>query len=116
MPILNNLVRVTAKALPTMIAPGAHAVVDYITVASFLAGAVWFWRRNKRASIAALLGSGAAVAVNLLTDYPGGVRKVITFRKHRDLDFGIAAMTASLPEFLGFREEPERRFSRRKAL
>ena len=46
----------------------------------------------------------------MLTNYPGGVRKVIDFGLHRDIDFGLAAMTAMMPEFLAFKDESERKF------
>jgi hypothetical protein len=69
-----------------------------------------FWGRNKRASIAALIAGGAKLAVNLLTNYPGGVKKVISFDTHREIDLGLAAMTATLPEFLAFKGDGERKF------
>jgi hypothetical protein len=48
--------------------------------------------------------------VSLLTDYPGGVRKWISFRRHREIDLGLAAMTATMPEFLAFKDDAERKF------
>jgi len=48
--------------------------------------------------------------VTLLTDYPGGARKVIHFQTRREIDLGLAAMTATMPEFLAFKNEPEERF------
>jgi hypothetical protein len=35
---------------------------------------------------------------------------VISFRAHRDIDLGLAAMTAIMPEFLAFKDEPEKKF------
>jgi hypothetical protein len=71
--------------------------------------AAWFWKRNKRAAIGALVAGGAELTVSLLTNYPGGVKKVIDLRTHRDIDFGLGAMTASMPEFLAFKEDEERK-------
>lgn len=79
MPILNGLAKIVAKPIPRMITPKTHAIVDYITVGLFLGSAAGFWRRNKRAAVAALICSGAELAVTLLTDYPGGVKKFINF-------------------------------------
>ena len=59
MPILNSLAKVVAKPLPRMVSPEAHAVVDYITIGSFLMSAGYFWQRNKRAALAALICGGA---------------------------------------------------------
>jgi hypothetical protein len=72
--------------------------------------AAWFWGRSKRAAVAALISGGAELAVNLLTDYPGGVKKVIHFRTHRNIDLGLAAMTATMPEFFAFKDESEKKF------
>jgi hypothetical protein len=72
--------------------------------------AAWFWGRNKRAAIAALISGGAELAVSFLTNYPGGAKKVISFRTHRDIDFGLGAMIATMPEFLAFQDEGERKF------
>jgi len=110
MPLLNSAARIAAKPFPRAISPRAHAVVDYIIVASFVSTALWFWGKTKRAALAALISGGAKLAVNLLTDYPGGVKKTISFGKHRDIDFGLAAMTASLPEFLAFKHDEERKY------
>lgn len=110
MPMLTSLARIAAKPLPRIVSPKSQAVMDYVTAGSFFAAAAWFWRRNKRASIAALLCGGAKLAVNMLTDYPGGTRRVINFQTRREIDLGLAAMTATMPEFLAFKEDPERKF------
>lgn len=110
MPILNTVSQIAVKPFPKGISPKAHAFVDYIIAGSLLMTAALFWKRNKRAAIAALIGGGAELAVSLVTNYPGGARKHINFRTHRDIDFGLAAMVATLPEFLAFKGERERRF------
>lgn len=110
MPMLNSLARIVAKPLPRVVSPKAQAIVDYAIAGSFLAAAGWFWGRNKRAAIAALVCGSAKIAVSLLTDYPGGVRKVINFHTRREVDLGIAAMTATMPDFLSFQDEPEKKF------
>jgi len=110
MPAFNRIAKVIAKPLPRMVSPTAHAVVDYVTVASFFISAGFFWRRNKRAALAALICGGADLAVSFLTDYAGGVKKVISFRTHREIDLGLAAMIATMPEFFAFRDDSEKRF------
>src|SRR5207237_9899633 len=110
MPILNSAVQIAAKPFPRAIYPKAHAIIDYGTVGSCSMTAAWFWRRSKRAALAALISGGAELAVSLLTNYPGGVKKAINFRTHRDIDFGLGAMTATMPEFLAFKDENERKF------
>lgn len=110
MPILTSAAQIAAKPFPRVISPKAHATIDYITVGAFFMTAAWFWGRSKRAAIAALISGGAELAVNLLTDYPGGVKKFINFEMHREIDFGLGAMTATMPEFLAFKDEEERKF------
>ena len=110
MPFLHSVIKIAAKPIPAVISPRAHAVLDYITVGAFLAGATWFWRRNKRAAIAAGLCGGAKLAVSAMTAYPGGIRRSIRFPHRREIDLGLAAMIATMPEFLGFKDEPQRKF------
>ena len=110
MPILTSAARLVAKPFPKAISPRTHAIIDYMSVGAFFMTAAWFWGRSKRAAIAALIGGGAELAVSLLTNYPGGVKKVINFRTHRDIDLGLGAMTAALPEFLAFKDDDEKKF------
>jgi hypothetical protein len=84
--------------------------VDYITAGAFLLTGAIYWSRNKRAALGAFVCAGAELATSLLTDYPGGVKKVISFRNHGKIDLGLAAMTATMPEFMGFRDEREKTF------
>jgi hypothetical protein len=110
MPMLNHAAKILAKPLPVTITPKGHAIVDYITVGMFMMGGLWFWKRNKRAVVASLICGGAELAVNLLTDYPGGVKPVIGFATHLEIDLGLATMAATMPEFLAFRDDPEKKF------
>ena len=110
MPLLNSVTKIAAKPLPRMISPKAHAVIDLISVGTFFAAATFFWRRSKRATLAALICGASELAVSLLTDYPGGVKKVISFRTHGEIDLGLAAMAATMPEFLAFKDESEKKF------
>ena len=110
MPMVNNLVKMAAKPLPNVISPKGHAVIDYMIAGAFFATAGLFWRQNKRAAVASLLCGGAQLAVSMLTDYPGGVRRSIKFQTRRKLDLGLAAMAAAMPEFLNFEDEPQQKF------
>lgn len=112
MPVLNNLVKMAAKPIPRIVTPTAHAVVDLVSVGLFLGSAAWFWRRNRRAAFASLLCGGAELALMLLTDYPGGTKPFLSFSAHREMDYGLAAMVATMPESLGFQEDDEKNFFR----
>jgi hypothetical protein len=108
--MFNNVVKMAVKPLPDIITARGHAVIDYMIAGAFLATAGLFWRHNKRAAMASLLCGGAQLGVSMLTDYPGGVRRAIKFSTRRKLDLGLAAMTAAMPEFLNFEDEPQRKF------
>ena len=110
MPVMNTLAKVVSAPLPRTISPTTHAVLDYCSVASFLVGAGLFWTRNKRAALGSLVCGGAKLAVGLMTDYPGGIQRLVSFRVHGEIDIGLAAMTASMPEFMAFESDGERRF------
>ena len=110
MPILNTVAKTITKPLPKFISPWAHAVLDYVVVGSFVTMGALFWRRNKRAALASLVCGGTELLVNLLTDYPGGVKKIIDFSVHGDLDLGLAGMIALMPEFMAFEDESEKGF------
>jgi len=110
MPFINSATKFFLKPIPRFISPKAHAVIDYATAASFLVAAIGLSRRSKRAAIGALVCGGAYAIVNMMTDYPGGVRKEIPYRIHADIDLGLAAMIATMPEFLAFKDDEERKF------
>lgn len=109
MPMLNSLARIVTKPLPRMISPGVHAILDYVAAGSMLASATWLWPRNKRAAVAALICAGTQLGVSMLTDYPGGMRRVIHFGARREIDLGLAAMMATMPQFLAFDDEAEKK-------
>ena len=112
MPVLNSLTKVVAKPIPRMITPKAHAMIDYASVGIFLGSAALFWRRNRRAALASLLCGGAELGLMLLTDYPGGMKKILSFETHREMDYGLAAMAASAPETMAFKHTGETKFFR----
>ena len=110
MPILNTVAKTITRPFPKFISPWAHAVADYVMIASFLTMGALFWRRNKRAALASFICGGTELLVNLMTDYPGGVNKIIDFSVHGDLDLGLAGMAALMPEFMAFEDEREKGF------
>jgi hypothetical protein len=112
MPTLNSLAKMIAKPIPRVVTPKAHAMIDYASVGLFLGAAAWFWRRNRRASRASLICGSTELALALLTDYPGGVTDLISFQTHRELDYGLAAMAAAIPEALSFAGDDETKFFR----
>ncbi|HTM18775.1 MAG TPA: hypothetical protein VL135_17820 [Terracidiphilus sp.] len=112
MAMLNTVAKAITKPMPRMISPKSHSMLDYVTAGVFLAGAGFFWRRNKRAAIASLISGTAVAAVSALTEYPGGVNGVFGLERHRNIEVGLAAMIATMPAFFSFEDEPEKNFFR----
>ena len=110
MPVLNNVAGLLSRRMDKSISPKGHALADYIAVAAFFIMGAIFWRRHKRAAMSAFICGGAELALNLLTDYPGGVTPAISLGTHSKLDLGLAAITAAMPEFMDFEDDREKGF------
>src|SRR5438128_8061208 len=116
MPLSQMATRAVVNRLPKVINPTAHAVIDYVVAGTFFALGAYFWRNNKRAATGAVLCGSATAATSMLTDYPGGVKRVISFETHGKIDAGLAGLTATMPNFLAFNDEDEANFFRTAAL
>lgn len=97
----------TDEMVPKVINPAAHAVLDYATAAAFIATGFAMRDRHPPASTLAFLNGFAVLGLSLMTDYPGGIFRTISFRTHGTIDMLQAGMTALGPTLLGFADEPE---------
>ena len=116
MALMQKGVALAAGRMPKMISPRVHSALDYAVAGSFLLMGALFWKRNRRAAIGSLLCGGATAAVSLLTDYPGGVRRVISYPMHGQIDTGLIAMTAAMPKLVNIENDPSAKFFARQAL
>jgi hypothetical protein len=116
MPILDKAVKWSANRMPKVINPKTHAFIDYAAAAAFFGMAGLFWKRNKRAAMASLVCGATEVLTAMLTDYPGGVVKQLSFETHGSIDFGMSGLVAGLPDMMRFSGEPESRFFRVQGL
>lgn len=96
--------------MPKMISPTAHAVIDYSIAGSMFVAAALLWRKNRKAAIASIACGAAEVATAMITDYPGGVKPLISFRTQRSIDSGMATLVASMPSALRFDDDVESRW------
>ncbi len=110
MPIMQKGIAAFSDHFPKVISPKTHALADYATLGGFVLMAALFWRRNRRAAVAATACAAAEAANTLLTDFPGGAAKVMDFRTHGRIDLALAAATSALPGFLGFSGKLEGKF------
>jgi len=116
MALMQKGVALAAKRMPKKISPRVHAALDYAIAGSFLLAGAVFWKRNRRAALGSLLCGGATAAVSLLTDYPGGVRKVIPYSMHGQIDTGLVAMTAAMPRLVNIENDRSAKFFSRQAI
>src|SRR5215831_21395505 len=100
MALVDTGVRTLVNKLPKVISPKTHAILDYATAGSFFVASALFWKRNKHAALGSLACGLAETTVAMLTDYPGGVFKVMDFPTHGRVDVGMAAGLEALPRFL----------------
>jgi hypothetical protein len=104
------------RRLPKFLSHKQHAIADCVFAGTFLLTGALQWRRNKRVAIGALACGGAQVANMLLTNYPGERGKALSFPLHGRVDFGIAAMSAVMPEFMSFTDDPKKKFFLRQSV
>lgn len=112
MPLMQKSVAVFSNRMPKVLSPTTHAVADYLTLGGLVLMGALLWKRKKHAALAAFTCAGAEAANNLMTNFPGGVAKVISFPMHGRIDFGLAAVCSAMPNFMGFEDEPEAKYFR----
>lgn len=93
--------------VPKVIDPATHAVLDYLTAGTFIAMGFGLLGRNRRAAGLAFANGFAVLGLSLMTDYPGGVFRTVSFKTHGTVDMMQAGMSAMGPALLGFAGEPE---------
>ena len=92
--------------LPKVIDARKHGMIDYCHAAFFLGMAYMCRKSEPRAALAALLTGSFVLAQSLLTDYPLGVKKVIPFRVHGQMDAAFAASSFMMPKVFGCSDSP----------
>jgi hypothetical protein len=102
----STLTKMTS-GVPKVIDPAAHAVLDYLTAGTFFAMGISMLGRHKRAANLAFANGAAVLGLSLMTDYPGGVFRRISFETHGVIDVIQAIMAGTGPALLGFAGEPE---------
>jgi len=95
------------QTLTKTISPAQHAVLDYGVAASFFALGTMMLPRHRPAAALALANGAMVLAMSLLTDYPGGVFRVLSFRAHRTGHVIQAALAGFGPVLCGFGHDPE---------
>jgi hypothetical protein len=98
------------RTITNAISPAQHAVLDYGVAGTYFAFGFSRLPRHRSAGALAVINGAMIVGMSMLTDYPGGVFRTLSFRAHRTGDV-IQAMLAGLgPILFGFPTDPEARF------
>jgi hypothetical protein len=116
MAIVDTSVKALSHRLPKVISPKTHAIIDYATAGSFLLTGALLWKRHKRAAIGSIVCGAIEANTAMMTDYPGGVAKLISFETHGKIDSGFAGFVGLLPSLLGFSDKKESWFFRGQAM
>ena len=92
-------------AVPKVISPTVHGIIDYCHAAFFFTVGVFCTRsHNKAAARAAFATSGFILMQSLLTDYPLGAKPVISFETHGKMDAVFASSSWMLPLLFDFKD------------
>jgi hypothetical protein len=101
MPYGTWMAQKVGKMMPRVISPETKATLDWMIAGAMLAGAAYFWRRNRRAAVGLLVSGVTDVATIAMTDYPGGLVRKLDFDAHGRIAMRQSTLTASLPAALG---------------
>jgi hypothetical protein len=104
------------RLVPAVISPAQHAVLDYGVAATFFGIGAALWGRHRPAATLALINGAMVLGMSLLTNYPGGVYRTLSFRTHRTGDIVQAALAGFGPALFGFSGDPEARYFYGQAL
>ena len=95
------------SSVPKVIDPSTHAILDYATAGTFIAMGFGLMKRNRSAANLAFANGIAVLGLAMMTDYPGGVFRTISFKTHGAIDAVQAGLSALGPMMLGFADRPE---------
>jgi hypothetical protein len=93
--------------IPKVIDPKQHAFLDYGVAATFFMMGARMLPRHKPAATLAFINGAMVLGMSLLTDYPGGVWRRISFPMHGALDVVQAAAAGLGPVIMGFGADEE---------
>jgi hypothetical protein len=107
---MTDMETVKDRMMPAVISPGQHAMLDYGVAATFFGVGAALWDRHRPAASLALLNGAMVLGMSLLTNYPGGVYRTLSFKGHRTGDIMQAALAGLGPALFGFARDPEAKY------
>ena len=103
----SNILPAIQSRLHKTINARTHGIIDYVYAGMFLTLGFIFVKSNKRAAAASFTTGAFVLVQSLLTDYPLGVKPVISFHTHGQIDGAFASTSWALPFLFGFSETPQ---------
>lgn len=85
-----------------VISPRQHAALDYGVTLMFVAAGIALGASNRPAARLAFLNAGMVFGMSLLTGYPGGLYRKLSFKTHRTGDVVQMALAGLAPWLFGF--------------
>lgn len=113
---MTNTQLTTRRGITTAISPAQHAVLDYGVAATYIGVGLSLVSRHRAAATLAFLNGGMVLGMSMLTDYPGGVFRRLSFKAHRTGDIVQAALAGLGPALFGFAGDKEANFFYGQAL
>jgi hypothetical protein len=89
--------------------PARHAMLDYGVAFTFFSLAARNWGHHRPAAALAILNGVMVLGTSLLTNYPGGIWKKISFPMHGAMDVMQAGVAGLGPVLMGFAKDEEAR-------
>lgn len=114
---MQELEKLPSRRVSAVISPTQHAVLDYTVATTFFSLGGSLRRSHPRAATLAFVNGAMVLGMSLMTDYPGGVFRKLSFRTgHRTGDIIQAALAGLGPVLFGFARDPEARYFYGQAL
>jgi len=104
---MTNIERTQTGAITKPISPAQHAVLDYGVAATFFGMGFSLLSRHRPAATLAFVNGAMVLGMSMLTDYPGGLFRTLSFRTHRTGDIVQAGLAGLGPILFGFGRDPE---------
>jgi hypothetical protein len=104
---MTDMDNATNRMMPAVISPAQHAMLDYGVAATFFGVGAALWGRHRPAASLAFLNGAMVLGMSLVTNYPGGVYRTLSFKTHRTGDIVQAALAGFGPALFGFSDDPE---------
>jgi hypothetical protein len=107
---MTQLESMAPGGMSKVISPAQHAMLDYGVAGTFFTVGFSLLNRHRPAAALALINGAMVLGMSMLTDYPGGIWRKLSFKGHRTGDIVQAALAGIGPVLFGFSNDAEAKF------